>query len=77
MNKLLRATFYIDGFNFYNGLKDAIKEDRSWKKYYWLDLVAFANQFLDKSHELVKVKYFTAPPLDIGKESRQAATDRP
>lgn len=73
MNTPLRVTFYIDGFNFYNGLKHAVREDKTWKKYYWLDLVSFANQFLDKSHELVVVKYFTAPPLDAVKESRQAA----
>lgn len=44
-----RVTFYIDGFNFYNGLKDTIRSDKTWKKYYWLDFVALANQFLDNS----------------------------
>jgi uncharacterized LabA/DUF88 family protein len=70
----LRTTFYIDGFNFYNGLKSAIrKHDGSWKKYYWIDFVKFANQFLDSSHELISVKYFTATPLDTEKEKRQSA----
>lgn len=68
-----RVTFYIDGFNFYNGLKDSIRNNAYWKKYYWIDFVALANQFLDASHELVCVKYFTADPLDSGKQQRQAA----
>ena len=29
-----RVIIYIDGFNFYYGLKTA-----PWKKYYWLDIV--------------------------------------
>jgi len=69
-----RTIFYIDGFNFYNGLKSASHElDKSWRKYYWIDFVKFANQFLDSSHELIAVKYFTANPLDSGKEKRQSA----
>lgn len=70
----IRTTFYIDGFNFYNGLRSAKKQiGAQWKNYYWLDLVAFANQFLTSAHELVAVKYFTAAPLDSGKEARQSA----
>ncbi len=70
----IRTTFYIDGFNFYHGLRSARKDiSPHWKQYYWLDLVAFANQFLTPAHELVKVKYFTASPLDPGKEVRQSA----
>ena len=70
----IRTTFYIDGFNFYNGLKSARKEIHpAWKDYYWLDLVQFAKQFLSADHELVAVKYFTASPLDPDKEKRQSA----
>ncbi|TAE11146.1 MAG: NYN domain-containing protein [Bacteroidetes bacterium] len=68
-----RVTFYFDGFNFYNGLKDKCKSEPTWKNYYWLDLVKFCNSFLSPDHSLVKVKYFTAPPSDDKKRSRQAA----
>lgn len=70
----IRTTFYIDGFNFYHGLRSARKEHGpQWKNYYWLDLVKFANQFLTDKHELIAVKYFTAAPLDASKEVRQSA----
>lgn len=68
-----KVTFYFDGFNFYNGLKDKSKIDPIWKNYYWLDLVKFCNSFLSEEHSLVKVKYFTAPPRDDKKRSRQSA----
>ena len=69
----MRVTFYFDGFNFYNGLKDKSILDRTWKNYYWLDLVKFCNEFLAEEHNLVKVKYFTAPPSDDLKRSKQSA----
>ncbi|HMU68978.1 MAG TPA: NYN domain-containing protein [Chitinophagales bacterium] len=70
----IRTTFYIDGFNFYNGIKSASKSiNKDWKKYYWIDFVKFCQLFLTDSHELVKVKYFSAPPFDSGKQSRQSA----
>lgn len=70
----IRTTFYIDGFNFYNGIRSARKEiSPAWKNYYWLDLVKFAQQFLSPDHELVAVKYFTASPIDAGKQRRQSA----
>lgn len=34
-----RVIVYIDGFNFYYGLK----KDARWKKYYWLDIVKLYN----------------------------------
>lgn len=71
-----RVTFYFDGFNFYNGLKDSIKKDKAWKKCYWMDFVKFSNQFLDGNYELIKVKYFTADPLNSGKQKRQSALFR-
>lgn len=68
-----RVTFYFDGFNFYYGLKDKCSIDAHWKNYYWLDLVKFCNSFLGEEHSLIKVKYFTAPPVDAQKRSRQSA----
>ncbi len=68
-----RVNFYFDGFNFYNGLKDKVELVPHWKNYYWLDLVKFCNEFLSVEHTLNKVKYFTAPPSDNDKRSRQSA----
>lgn len=67
-----RVIFYIDGFNFYNGLKSISNINHYWKKFYWIDFVKFCNSFLNSDHhELTKVKYFTAPPLNNGKKERQ------
>ncbi|MEJ7594397.1 MAG: NYN domain-containing protein [Planctomycetaceae bacterium] len=55
--KLVRTAVYIDGFNLYYGLKE-----KNWRKYYWLDLWAFAES-LANGRQLVSVKYFTA---DVG-----------
>jgi len=63
-----RVIFYVDGFNFYYGLRS-----NNWKKYYWLDMVAFCSSFLNDGHELIEVKYFSAVPLNKGNASRQQA----
>lgn len=67
-----RVTCYFDGFNFYNGLRDHAKDAPQWKNYYWLDFTKFCRQFFDADQD-VTVKYFTAPPSDNGKRSRQSA----
>ncbi len=63
-----RVIVYVDGFNFYYGLK----HDR-WRRYYWLDVVAFFEMCMRPDQELVAVKYFSARPTDIGKSERQNA----
>jgi len=69
-----RVIFYFDGLNYYKGLKDKAGIDARWKNYYWLDFVAFCHQFLiEGQHQLVKVRYFTSPPVDREKRSRQSA----
>lgn len=68
-----RVIFYFDGFNFYNGLRDKSEINSRWKNYYWLDFVKFCSQFIDDDHELKAIKYFTAPPSNDGKRSRQSA----
>ncbi len=70
MSKKNRVSFYIDGFNFYYGLRDGGPD---WKKYYWINLVTLFAQFLKEEEELVEVNYFTAPPRSKGKRLRQAA----
>ena len=68
-----RVTFYVDGFNFYYGLKRKKQVARSWKRFYWIDIVKLFEQFLGPDQELAKVVYFTASPLDPDKSSRQSA----
>lgn len=68
-----RVTFYFDGFNFYYGLRKKSHEDRTWKKFYWIDFVKFCEQFLGPEQILEKVKYFSTAPLNSGKQSRQSA----
>jgi len=69
----MRTIFYVDGFNFYYGLKKKKKIDPRWASYYWIDLVALFGQYLGPDDDLVKVKYFTAPPLSTQKRIRQSA----
>ena len=63
------CNFYIDGFNFYFGLKHNAK----WKKYYWLDIVKLFDSFMRPNQELVAVKYFSAKPDDLEQSLRQNA----
>lgn len=62
----LRVNVYIDGFNFYYGLKQ-----KGWKKYYWLDIVKFFECFMKDNQVLNKVYYCTAVPTNKGQKTRQ------
>ena len=78
MNKNLefmeqRVTFYIDGFNFYYGLRRARHREQKWGNYYWIDMVKLCGGFLGEGQKLDKVIYFTASPLNPEKSSRQSA----
>lgn len=64
-----RIIVYVDGFNFYYGLRS----ERRWKKYYWLDLVKFFDMFMKENQELVAVKYFSARTYDLEKSRNQNA----
>jgi uncharacterized LabA/DUF88 family protein len=66
MERKQKVIFYVDGFNFYFGLKS-----KSWRKYYWLDIVKFCSLFLKPHQELVEVNYFSAVPQNKGKQDRQ------
>jgi hypothetical protein len=68
-----RVTVYVDGFNFYYGLKRTKVVDRDWKKFYWIDFVKLFEYFSGENQVLQKVVYFTATPLNIQKSSRQSA----
>lgn len=50
-------------------------KEPQWKNYYWIDLFKFCSQFVHE-HEgsmLAQVKYFTAPPQNALKRSKQSA----
>ena len=64
-----KVIVYVDGFNFYYGLK----EDSKWKRYYWLDIVSLFEKFMKPNQELIAVKYFSARPDDTNKSARQYA----
>ncbi len=55
-----RIIVYVDGFNFYYGLRS----ESRWKKYYWLDMVKFFDMFMKENQGLVAVKYFSARDRD-------------
>lgn len=61
-----RVNIYVDGFNFYFGLKS-----KMWKKYYWLDTVSFFEKFMKENQTLVNVYYCTAIQKNNGKKERQ------
>ena len=63
-----RVIVYVDGFNFYYGLKKP-----KWRKYYWIDIVQLFEMFMRPNQELVAVKYFSARQTDSGKSNRQNA----
>lgn len=68
-----RVTFYVDGFNFYFGLKRSKRTNPIWGQFYWIDMVKFCESFLGPGQILEKVIYFTASPLSPQKNSRQSA----
>lgn len=70
-----KVIFYFDGFNFYHGFKSYTSIKSDWKDYYWLDFGKFCSQFVFEhdNQVLQKVKYFTAPPKNIQKRSKQSA----
>ena len=41
-----RVTFYIDGFNFYYGLRRTKRNEPQWGDYYWIDMVKLCQGFL-------------------------------
>jgi uncharacterized LabA/DUF88 family protein len=57
-----RVNFYVDGFNFYYGLRDMRRLDSDWQRFYWLDYVRFFQHFISNNQVLQNVIYFAAPP---------------
>lgn len=50
-----RVIAYVDGFNLYFGMRS-----KGWQRYYWLNIQALAQQFIQPGHSLSLTKYFTA-----------------
>jgi len=73
---MLRVNVYIDGFNFYHGLRKARKEAPEFQQFYWLDIVKFFDHFILPGQILQKVYYFTAPDHDTDRRLRQHALIR-
>lgn len=67
MNVNKKIIVYVDGFNFYYGLKS-----KNWKSYYWLDMVGFFESLIKPYQELVEVVYFSAKSDSPGKRERQS-----
>lgn len=70
-----KVVFYFDGFNFYHGFKSFTQSNPQWRDYFWIDFVKLCSQFVH-AHDnqiLHKVKYFTAPPINKEKRSKQSA----
>ncbi|MCC8361010.1 NYN domain-containing protein [Salinimicrobium sediminilitoris] len=65
------VNFYIDGFNFYFGLKRMVQHKPDWKKFYWIDFVKLCSGFLDQGEVLGTVTYFTARPKGQSKVKKQ------
>jgi NYN domain len=51
----VRVIAYVDGFNFYYGLRTA-----KFKRFYWLDFMALAGNLLRSDQLLAGAKYFTS-----------------
>ena len=66
-----RITVYIDGYNFYYGLKRMKAIHNYWKKFLWIDFVKLFDHFKLNNQILQKVYYFTTPPINIQKRNRQ------
>ena len=66
-----RVNFYIDGFNFFHGLRRMRSKDSNWQKFYWIDIVKLFSQFVGRNQVLQKVYYFSAPDHDPVRQLRQ------
>ena len=63
----MRVWFFIDGFNFYHSVQEALK-DRPQKRLMWLNLKKLCEQHLHvigRQATLAGVDYFTAIPLHL------------
>jgi len=68
MGRMMRTSVYVDGFNLYYRTVRGTP-------YKWLDLMALFTKVLKPSHQIIRIKYFTAlvssTPQDPDKTIRQ------
>lgn len=62
----MRVHCYVDGFNFYYGLRD-----KGWRKFYWMDMAKMLSLFLDPGETIQSINYCTSTPFDNGQKTRQ------
>lgn len=65
-NMSQRVTFYIDGFNFYYGLRRTKRNEPQWGDYYWIDMVKLCEvvrgKYLDKQIQCPNCHYAISRP---------------
>ena len=59
--KKKKVIVYVDGYNFYYGLRNGGKR---WRRTYWLDIVKLFDRMMFPDQELVEVNYYSARPVD-------------
>ncbi|MST31629.1 NYN domain-containing protein [Acidimicrobiaceae bacterium USS-CC1] len=64
--RIERIGFYIDGFNFYHGLRA-----KGWARYRWLDYRALIDRFVRDGQRVELAKYFTTRVTDVESRQRQ------
>lgn len=64
-----RVIAYIDGFNLYFGLKE-----KSWHRFYWLNVQLLVQNLLKFNQELVMTKYFTARVIGSPDKQKRQST---
>ena len=69
--EMQKVTVYVDGFNFYYGLKRKKLVDNDWQRFYWIDFVKLFELFIRSDQIIHKVVYFTTPSLNEQKRNRQ------
>ena len=55
-----RVIYYVDGFNLYHSLLDAVSKSKFRKKLKWLDIDKLFRYYLSKNEVLIEIKYFSA-----------------
>jgi len=61
MEQKKKVIVYVDGYNFYYGLRNG---GTSWRRTYWLDIVKLFERMMFADQELVEVNYYSARPVD-------------
>lgn len=65
---------YIDGYNFYYAIKDC--PEITPIHLAWCDFGALANEIIRSRGSLTRIKYFTAPVGDLGRDGGEEGSER-